>query len=384
MNKFYKYLCGRKFVLVTDHKPLLAIFGSKTSLQPYAAARLHRWSVFLSQFEYAIEYRSTNDHGNADALSRLPLADPAMEDEEAKEVNLIACENIDKIPVTHKQIKQSTARDKELSKVLLYVQSGWPRQLSSEETYLQHFFRKRDELSTSQGVLLWGIRVIIPSGLRKQLLSSLHESHQGIGKMEALARQFVWWPDMDNEIECLAKSCTECCSSRPDPPTAPLHPWQFPEGAWQRLHIDLAGPLFNRMYLVVMDAHSKWPEVFDMSSNTTSQKVIEKLRDCFVRFGLPEQIVSDNGRQFVSREFKQFCHSNGIRHTTSSPYHPRTNGEAERFVNTFKQSMMQSIDELTFRLQRFLFSYRCTPHSTTIIAPAELLIGVVHALSLTS
>lgn len=82
LKKFYRYLCGRRFTLVTDHKPLLAIFGAKSSLQPYAAARLHRWSVHMSQFEYDIEYRSTHDHGNADALSRLPNNKASGEEEE--------------------------------------------------------------------------------------------------------------------------------------------------------------------------------------------------------------------------------------------------------------------------------------------------------------
>lgn len=191
--------------------------------------------------------------------------------------------------------------------------------------------------------------------------------------MKALSRQFLWWPNIDKEIEDLANGCSSCCSGRADPPSAPLHPWKFPKRPWQRLHIDLAGPLQNRMFLIVMDTHTKWPEVYDMRTDTTSKKVIEKLRDSFVRFGIPEQIVSDNGRQFVSSEFRRFCKNNGIRHT-SSAYHLRTNGEAERFVQTFKKSVHNSEGDLTFCVQRFLFSYRCTPHSTTGVSPAELLL----------
>ncbi|XP_012522081.3 uncharacterized protein K02A2.6-like [Monomorium pharaonis] len=129
------------------------------------------------------------------------------------------------------------------------------------------------------------------------------------------------------------------------------------------------------MFLIIMDAHTKWPEVYNMQADTTSKKVIEKLRDSFVRFGISEQIVSDNGRQFVSAEFQRFCKNNGIRHITSSAYHPRTNGEAERFVQTFKKAVYNAEGDLTYRIQRFLFNYRCTPHSTTGAAPAELLTG---------
>ena len=89
------------------------------------------------------------------------------------------------------------------------------------------------------------------------------------------------------------------------------------------------------MFLVVVNAHSKWPEVIPMSSTTTS-KTIEVLHDLFTRFGIPERIVSDNDPQFASEEFQAFIKPNGIRYITSAPYHPATNGLAERLVQTFK------------------------------------------------
>ncbi|CAL8136112.1 unnamed protein product [Orchesella dallaii] len=375
LKKFYKFLCGRRFTLITDHKPLLAIFGSKSHLQSYAAARLHRWSIFMSQFEYDIQYRSTAEHGNADALSRLPTTTAPVEDDDSHEVNLIAQENMEILPVTSGVIRNSTAKDPILSRVLSFTQSKWPTKLSTEDAHLQPYFTRRHELSTQQGVLLWGIRVVIPTSIRKKLLDSLHETHAGIVRMKAHARQYIWWPSIDNNIEVIAKSCVECCSSRADPPSAPLHPWQFPERPWQRLHVDLAGPFLGKMFRIIVDSHSKWPEVYDLNVNTTSTSVLRKLSDSFVRFGIPEQLVSDNGSQFVSAEFQRFCKNNGIRHITSSAYHPRTNGEAERFIQTFKRAMLASKDDLTCRLQRFLFSCRCTPHATTGSSPSELLLG---------
>ena len=122
------------------------------------------------------------------------------------------------------------------------------------------------------------------------------------------------------------------------PTKAPLHPWEWATTPWQRIHVDYAGPFQNSMFLVVVDAHSKWPEVVSVSS-TTSSSTIEVLSDLFARFGIPEQIVSDNGAQFVSEEFQAFVRSNGILHLTSAPYHPATNGLAERAVQTFKQAL---------------------------------------------
>ncbi len=146
---------------------------------------------------------------------------------------------------------------------------------------------------------MWGIRVVIPSSLQQQILNQLHECHFGIVKMKSLARQHVYWPNIDQQIENVARSCISCQQQASNPPNSPLHPWQFPERVWQRLHIDLAGPFLNRNWLIVVDAHPKWPDVICMNSNTNSTAVINKLVELFAKFGIPEQIVSDNGRQFI-------------------------------------------------------------------------------------
>ena len=161
------------------------------------------------------------------------------------------------------------------------------------------------------------------------------------------------------------------------PTKAPFHPWEWATTPWQRIHIDYASPFQKSMFLVVVDVHSKWPEVVPVNS-TTSSSTIEVLRDLFARFGIPEQIVGDNGAQFVSEEFQAFVRSNGIRHITSAPYHPATNGLAERAVQTSKQalrSMHQSSKPVKEKLAKFLIAYRNTPHSTTGVSPTQLLLG---------
>ena len=126
------------------------------------------------------------------------------------------------------------------------------------------------------------------------------------------------------------------------------------------------------MYLIVVDAHSKWPEVAIMKS-TSSDRTIEELRSIFSRMGLPQQLVSDNGPQLVSEEFKAFMEENGIQHITSAPYHPATNGLAERFVQSMKKALKSapSTQSLNRRLNAFLLSYRNTPHATTKVSPAS-------------
>ena len=115
------------------------------------------------------------------------------------------------------------------------------------------------------------------------------------------------------------------------PPLAPLHPWKWPTRPWARLHLDFAGPFQGKNILIAIDAHSKWIEAV-CTSSTASSCVIEELRTLFAKLGLPEMVVTDNGTCFVSQEFEQFLQKNGIKHTTSAPYHPASNGLAERAV----------------------------------------------------
>lgn len=182
------------------------------------------------------------------------------------------------------------------------------------------------------------------------------------------------WPQLDKAIEEKVRQCEPCQRTRNLPPVTPIQPWEWPERPWSRIHIDYAGPLFGHMFLVIVDAHSKWMEVKAVRNATTSATLTE-LRSIFATHGIPELIISDNGSVFVSAEFQDFVKKNGIRHTTSAPYHPATNGLAERAVQTFKAYMRKAPDvPLKDNLSRFLFQYRITPHTTTGVSPAELLL----------
>ncbi len=129
------------------------------------------------------------------------------------------------------------------------------------------------------------------------------------------------------------------------------------------------------MYLVLIDAHSKWVEAFCTPSSTSSA-VIEELRPLFAKFGLPETIVTDNGTCFVSEEFEGFLAYNGIHHVTSAPYHPASNGLAERAVQIVKRGLKKTVSgSAKARLAKFLFAYRLAPQTTTGVSPAELLLG---------
>nr|XP_022901108.1 uncharacterized protein K02A2.6-like [Onthophagus taurus] len=155
----------------------------------------------------------------------------------------------------------------------------------------------------------------------------LHSTHMGAAKMKEMARNYFWWPGLNSDIEKKAHNCENCRAVKDNPPKHQLHLWEWPREPWSRLHIDYFGPIYNRYFLVIVDAHSKWIEVFP-TRNTTSSFTNEVLSSLFARFGIPH-------------------------HITTAPYSPASNGAAEN--------------------ANFLFDYRNTPHATTKEKPSVLM-----------
>ena len=239
------------------------------------------------------------------------------------------------------------------------------------------FYKHKDELSIEAGCLLWGNRVIVPEKFRSTLIEKLHQDHPGASRMKSVACSYFWYAGLDKDLEDRVQGCVACQGVKNSPPVAPLHPWIWPVTPWQRIHVDFGGPFMNKTYLLVIDAHSKWPEIVEMDS-TTTQRTITELQKLFSAYGLPLQLVSDNGPQFISEDFAQFMKSNGIKHIRCVPYHPAYNGAVERLVQTFKKAMKTAKEcgkDLQQALSSFLLTYHTTPHTTTQDTPAKLFLN---------
>ena len=321
--------------------------------------RIQRWALMLATYNYTMTYKPGKDIPVADALSRLPTDE--IQNNNTVPIpgeTVMFLEHLDTTPVTSQRIATWTKRDTVLSQVLDMTRRGIFPQHPSDD--LKPYVTRKNELSIQDDVLLWGNRVIIPPPGRQILLEELHQTHPGIVRMKSLARTIIWWPKMDADIESFVRSCDKCQVDRHAPARAPLHPWMFTDRPWSRLHIDYCGPISGKMLLVIVDSHSKWIEVH------TSTVTIEHLRKTFSTHGIPDAIVSDNATCFCSEEFEHFCAMNGVKHITPAPYHPSSNGLAERAVQTVKEGIGR-IDggSLETRLCRFLFAYHITPQSTT-------------------
>ena len=214
---------------------------------------------------------------------------------------------------------------------------------------------------------------MIPSTLRNHILKLLHLGHFGMQRMKQLARSIVYWPRIDFDIEDLCRKCTSCgqFQNKPDKPS--IHPWMMPEKPWSRLHLDHAINFLGRNWLVLVDAYSKYPCIHPTTS-TSSKSTTAILEQEFAHFGYPHTLVTDNATTFMSQEFQAWCKQRGIVRLTGAPYHPATNGAAERLIQSFKQALRKSSLPPKEALQEFLMQYRRIPFASGL-SPSELLNG---------
>ena len=201
--------------------------------------------------------------------------------------------------------------------------------------------------------LFYGSKIVVPKTLQSQVLQILHTGHFGIERMKHLARSAVYWPGLDAKLTELARTCQTCAEHALDPTKASIHPWMLPEKPWSRVHIDHAINFKKLHWLVLIDAYSKYPCIHRTTS-TSTKATIDLLEEDFAHFGYPHTIVSDNATSFVSEEFQEWCKGRGIVHLAGAPYHPATNGAAERLVQSFKSSLKKSTSPVIEALQDFL------------------------------
>ena len=320
LKRFYQFLFGRKFILVTDHKPLIAMFGPHKGIPSLAVNRLARWALFLSQFEYDIEYRKTKDHTNADALSQLPSGGNVKFDkgDSEQDVDIVCTIKILSRQVTasdSQTLRKETAKDPVLSQVVRFVREDWP--IRAADDAIEDFRKLSSSLTTSYGCIVYGARVVIPESLRKKILLLLHEGHFGIERMKQLARTVVYWPNVDSDISKMGQQCGTCGQHQSATTQAPVHPWMMPKKPWSRIHVDHAIDFLGQHWLVMIDAYSKYPCIYPTTSVST-QTTINLLKDSFTHFGYPHTIVSDNATTFTSEVFQHYCKERGIVYLTGA------------------------------------------------------------------
>lgn len=366
-EKFKDYILGTTFTLETDHRPLVPLLASTdlSKLPP----RILRFRLRLARYSPEVTYVQGVHQNTADALSRAPTSLPTKADLEfIEEVEEFQEASFKVIPATERrleEIKEAQEADAICQQVLKFCLEGWPSIMPSQPL-LKPYWEKKQHLTVSQGLLMFNNRIVIPTSLQLEVLDALHEGHLGITKCQGRASYSVWWPLITKQIESMVNKCHVCAKLRPEPKES-LIALSFPEKPWSRIGTDLF-ELEGKSFVIVVDYSSRWFEFRELK-NTTTIAVTTALSDIFSIHGIPEIVVSDNGPQYSSYEFKEFAKCWGFTHVTSSPLHPQANGEAERAVQTAKNILKKNANPYLG-----LLAYRSAPLRNGL-TPSEILMS---------
>ena len=369
MEKFHYFLYGKKFILQTDQKPLVSIFRKHMiDVSP----RIQRITIRAWQYDFKPQHIPGRNNVISDALSRVT---PLSQDIPSPDMDVIAINFLQYSSIEEKErddVLQETNKDKELQSLKHYISTGWPAKRSQIPVSLHPYWNFRDELTVESGILMKNSKVLIPETLKQKYLMQIHQGHQGIETCRTRAREFVFWISINNDLKELVEKCDICQFQQNSTPIIQKYVSEVPPHPWHTLGSDLF--YFQRIdFLVVVDYFSKYL-IIRKIPNSTSSAVIKELGMIFSEFGKPQIFRSDNGPCYSSQEFKLFMQNWLVEHRTSSPHYPQSNGLAESMVKVSKNLIEKAVKQ-DLPWNRLLLDYRCTPISSEIPSPAEILFG---------
>ncbi|GFX32226.1 retrovirus-related Pol polyprotein from transposon 412 [Trichonephila clavipes] len=404
IEHFHHYLYGQKFLLRTDHASLTWLMNFRNT-----EGQVARWIQRLNEYYFDIRHRKGSSHGNADALSRRPCPENCRHcsrvetkyDYAIRQITTSTATPPD--PWSDEKVREDQMADPDIKPLIEFMESSsnkpsW-QDISAYSPTTKQYWALWNSLHLRNGVLYrkfesedgktfrW--QLVLPRSRIPEVLKELHGSptggHFGVMKTLHRVRERFCWGKVRADVEQWCKSC-DACSARKGPKIrsrGKLH--RYNVGApFERIAFDILGPLprtasGNKYLLVVIDYFTKWPEVYpipDQEAPTVAEAVVQHW---ISRYGVPLQIHSDQGRNFVSAVLKGVCELLGIDKTKTTPLHPQSDGMVERFNRTILNnlSLMVSKNQQDWdqKVPLFLLAYRSAVHETTGYSPSQMLFG---------
>lgn len=244
-------------------------------------------------------------------------------------------------------LQKATEHDPVMQTLKSMILIGWPQERDAVPISIREYWNFREYLTLQNGILFKSERIIVPKALRPEIISRLHSSHQGIESCLCKARDRVYWPAMNTNIKEAVTKCEVCAEFQARNASLPMQTHPIPDRPWSRVAADLF-TLNSKGHIVLVDYYSDYIEVSPGLKDTKSPVIIKFLKQQFSRHGIPDVLVTDNGPQFVSKEFEAFTREWEFKHVSSSPNHAKSNGKAESAVkiakNLFKKALKDNQD----------------------------------------
>ena len=407
-------------VVITDHRPLVGLFGN-TTLDEIDNKRLFKIKEKTLPWKFTVEHKPGKDNKFADAASRFPASDVHENDhigsitlseslagimtydDEDESVIAALIESDDVRAITWELVQEEMVKDQQMMSLLELVNSTFPDEKSEMPANLLEYWPLRHSLYSVDGIVLLkdqlviperlrhkvidrhlqgnNVRVIIPPILRHDVVQTLHSAHQGVSGMNERAKVSVFWPGITNDIKNMRSGCQSCNKIAPSQARLPPVPPIIPTTPFEAIACDYFHYI-GHYYFVAADRLSGWTELQQIKIGTNeagAQGLCKALRRLMVTFGVPVEISSDGGPEFAAKETEAFFQRWGIRHRLSSVSFPQSNGRAELAVKTAKRLLMENVAPNgkldNDGIVRALLTYRNTPDPGCKLSPAQILLG---------
>lgn len=393
LQKARLFLLGcPNLLLVTDHRPLVGLFGDR-ALKDISNPRLFRLKEKTLQFHFHVKYLPGKKNCAADALSRYPAlaAFPDAEDLDMEEdltaavVSAVAAAlSPEGITMDQETVQRAAVADPSYQLLLTRVTANdWSAHRGQEIACLRPYYAVRDRLATAEGLVTYtfeqgSVRLVIPVSLRHQVAANLHAGHQGLDSMLRRARQSVYWPGMEGDLQQHRSTCLVCETHAPSQSQEPITLTPPPDYPFQKTVLDLF-QLDGRQYMAYADRLTGWLEIAHFPRGTTSGQILPKLRSYFTRWGAPEEVSMDGGTNLASEEMSAFFKKWAVTVRLSSAHYPQSNGRAEVAVKAAKRILRGNTGAggslRTDKVSQALLQYLNTPLHGSDRSPAQLATG---------
>ena len=423
IKAYHPYLATSEFTVITDHHALVWLHKTKKE-----TGRLSRWAIQLQGYNFKVEHRKGKKNTNADALSRRdypPESDnPKTDDLDHADMFVLNTGNStenEKSEVSIHGTIYSNARvpshgdtnsDPQFSSIAQlqrecpdcrpYIEYKEKNILPENATEAHRIECTSNSFLLDDEVLYRiikkggkkadkdSIKIVLPSSMRQEALEAYHDSagggsHQGVQRTIQALQTKYWMPHMNEFVKSYVDSCDVCQKiKRSYLPKVPLHPLPIETECFSRVHMDILGPLpeatdKSKYILLVVDSLSKWPEAFPIPNQEAVTIARTLYREIFTRYGAIKSIVSDRGKNFMSKVVSALSELFQTKRVYTSSFHPQTNAHCERYNSFLIQSMRAYInkDQTNWPelLPGILMAFRLTPAGSSGISPFQLLFG---------